>query len=785
METRFNKILDLLAEILILGVVFLVPIFFSPPFFITANTFELNKIVLFKILTLCLLAVTAFKAATDRNFLALAKKRLVSFSWNWLVIGGFFLVLVLATVFSIDPQKSFFGSYDRQQGLSAHIYYLLFFITLLFNIFSFKQIKRILSSIVLSSAVVCGYGLSQQLGYDFMSWSESIEQTNRITSTFGQPNYLGIYLLMVMPITVLAAVYARKRIIGFLCAGVLGLELLNLLYIYSLSIWLSLFLGVAATGIFYLLLNRKNVVFALRAALRSRFKKVMLPAAILILLAAGFFYGLQDSWFLSTKIKQVLSLEGSAGTRLIYWRAAWDAIKQKPFLGYGPETQADVISGYYDKDWGVYAYVNVRPDRAHNIVFDTLLTGGLLGLAGFSALLFSLYRFLYLGIRSGRNELFFYLLFLAVTSYLISLFLNFSFVTSGVYFWLYISLIFLSAANLPEAEEIREEPEERPKKKTAVVFKAAVSAGVVLSCIFMVNRQIKVVVADHYYFGLDTAARDNDYFTVLTLYDYIDQLKITPYFKEKSAVLISGLMMGSKEADLRKGGDSAIGEVLPEIKSESYTAGLLKAKLCAGLAAPYQAEFYEQSEAEYRRAINHSPRTPGNYTELANLYRIWGKNDEAIVNYNIALSLLPDISDPRLDYLHQEAIGREMWRDHGGIGDILMAEADYGGALDHYLSAGHFYRKEPMVYFKILQAYYRLGDLDSALAYGRRGYKEYPGNYLWPHTLGQLYYEAGDFTEALRFTEEARRMAPNDWAVSELIGKINEKTNAPRTILDN
>ncbi|MFH0892308.1 MAG: O-antigen ligase family protein [Candidatus Falkowbacteria bacterium] len=781
MKARLNKILDLFSETLILGVVFLVPIFFSPPFFITANTFELNKIVLFKILTLCLLAVTALKAATDRNFRVSGKKRLFSFSWNWLVIGGFFLALALATVFSIDPQKSFFGSYDRQQGLSAQIYYLLFFVALVLNVFSFKQIKRILSAIVLSSAVVCGYGLSQQLGYDFMSWSESIEETNRVTSTFGQPNFLGIFLLLAMPATVLAAVYARKRVIGFLCAGVLGLELLNLLYIYSLSIWLSLFSSMAATGFFYVFVNRKNIF----SVLRGRFKKAILPAAVLILLAAGVFYGLHDSWFLSTKIKQVLSLEGSAGTRLIYWRAAWDASKQKPFLGFGPETQADVLTGYYDKDWGIYAYVNVRPDRAHNIILDTLLTGGWLGLAGFSVLLFSLYRFLYRGIRSGRNGSFFYLLFLAITSYLVSLFLNFSFVTAGIYFWLYFSLIFLSATNLPEAEEVREESEERPRNKTVAIFKAAVSAGVVLLCIFMVNRQIKVVVADHYYFGLDMAARNNDYFTALTLYDYIDELETSTYFGEKSAALVSGLIMGSKEAGLRRGGDDAIRKILPEIKSESYTAGLLKAKLSAGLAAPYQAEFYERSEAEYRRAINHSPRTPGNYTELAGLYRIWGKNEEAIVNYNIALSLLPDISDPRLDYLHQEAIGREIWRDHGGMGDILMAEADYAGALDHYLSAGYFYRKEPMVYYKILQAYYRLGDLDSALTYGRRGYKEYPGNYLWPHTLGQLYYETGDFLNAQRFTEEARRMAPNDWAVNELIGKINGKLNANRTISDN
>src|SRR3989339_633201 len=147
MKIRFDKVLDLFGEIFILAAVFFVPIVFSPPFFITTNTFELNKIALFGIFTLGLLTITILKAVISPDFRARGKKRIFSYSRRWLFIGGFFLTLVLAVIFSVDPQKSFYGSYDRQQGLVAQIYYLLFFLALILNLSSQKQIRRILSAI--------------------------------------------------------------------------------------------------------------------------------------------------------------------------------------------------------------------------------------------------------------------------------------------------------------------------------------------------------------------------------------------------------------------------------------------------------------------------------------------------------------------------------------------------------------------------------------------------------------------------------------------------------------
>ncbi len=75
--------------------------------------------------------------------------------------------------------------------------------------------------------------------------------------------------------------------------------------------------------------------------------------------------------------------ERTTQSRFLIWNMSWQGFKERPILGWGPENYIVVFSKYYDplmynqEQWF---------DRAHNVVFDWLIAGGLLGLLSYLSL---------------------------------------------------------------------------------------------------------------------------------------------------------------------------------------------------------------------------------------------------------------------------------------------------------------------------------------------------------------------------------------------------------------
>src|SRR4051812_21796025 len=67
--------------------------------------------------------------------------------------------------------------------------------------------------------------------------------------------------------------------------------------------------------------------------------------------------------------------------RVLIWQDATQAIAgPRLTIGYGPETQTLALEPHFPVELA-QRFPNARFDRAHNLVLDTLLTTGLIGLA--------------------------------------------------------------------------------------------------------------------------------------------------------------------------------------------------------------------------------------------------------------------------------------------------------------------------------------------------------------------------------------------------------------------
>jgi putative inorganic carbon (HCO3(-)) transporter len=201
MKEKIITILNFLFEYSLLALIFLLPSIFSLQA-LTYNVFELPKAEIFHLLV--------FLSFISLAGVFLIKKEVIwRFSWKIPALISVFIVFYFfSCFFSTNQGLSFFGSYSRRQGFFQIIFYAVFFILLLFSLNKEKMAKKIVFTAVFSSIIPVVYGLVQLLGYDFFRWAEDF---GRVFSTFGQPNFFGHYLILIIPLTIYAAVFLTKR----------------------------------------------------------------------------------------------------------------------------------------------------------------------------------------------------------------------------------------------------------------------------------------------------------------------------------------------------------------------------------------------------------------------------------------------------------------------------------------------------------------------------------------------------------------------------------------------
>lgn len=785
---RLIRILDLLIEAGWLAVVFFIPLYFAV-FFKTNDVFELNKIILFKILALLLLffSLCKFIANFKKEDTRYLKERAANYSTYLLIPLLFLLSFSLAALFSKNISLSYYGIYERYQGLESHIYYLLFFILLLFNLKNREQINRIIITAALSSFFVCLYGLMQIAGLDFIDWSEPTYLTKRITSSFGQPNFLASYLLLIMPLAGYLFFKSKKFLVKFYWLLVLFFQLLCLLFTYSRAGWLGLIAGLFIAGFIYFFAKKDAAAFS---PLFKKYKKIIIYSVgacfcLLVFIGAGLLSANSNSFF-AVRVKSIFNTDaGSNAARINFWKASLDAVKKKPIFGYGPDNQGEVFVKYYDKDWAVSGQVNVYPSRAHNLLLDTLLTTGAVGLIFYLALLYLFYKVSIDNIRNNKSALLSWLILSAMIGYLISLFFGFAIVATNVYFWLYFAVIIVINRNYRQKRESSETPpchsceSGNPgvnRKNLVISFIKIILLFLTGTAVFyQANYEIKHLIADHYFRELKQAVANQEYYKAYELYGYIkeENIKDNDYGKYFANAL-SDWLGGFDALVFIKPGEKILENILTEMDANLYSNIFAKAKIYTALASEEGPDYYDLAESDFKKAIELSPRMPKNYRELAKLYFKKGEYEKAAQNYEKALANLPDINNLNIPGKHRNLINYEKYLTYKGLGDLYFKQKLHKEAEDYYWLAYRNNTADIALFKKAADTYYLRGDLDKAIWCNKRGMALSPKDYVWPYSIALLYQEKGDKDNALKFANIALGASPENNKLKTLIKLIKD-----------
>jgi len=165
-------------------------------------------------------------------------------------------------------------------------------------------------------------------------------------TTGNEPNYIGEYI----------TIFLFFAVFGFLA----GHSLSNFAYQLQRRI-----------------IKNKNIKKVLR--------KFAVGALIAVVVVVGGFFLIKDTQFAkgSPVLARFVELSLSSGTvnvRFLVWDIALQGIKERPLLGWGQENFNFVFNKYYKPE--LYAQEQWF-DRVHNIVFDWLIAGGILGFAAY------------------------------------------------------------------------------------------------------------------------------------------------------------------------------------------------------------------------------------------------------------------------------------------------------------------------------------------------------------------------------------------------------------------
>lgn len=609
------------AIYIILGVT---PLFFN---YFYPTSVDLSKIVLFKVFTLLLLFAVVWR-------LFKLKISFIKDAWKSLLpLILLFLFLILSLPASTDIITSWFGSYDRQDGLISWLFYGLWALLLVLHLNCYPKsevadkIEVFFKVISWSGLIVSAYAILQIIGFDFVTWAEPASVTGRAISFLGQPNYLACWLVLVMPFTAYLILKSRDDIDRVIWGIIFFAELVALLMTGSRAVFF-IFLLISMFWLVWFLSRKK--ILSRRALLGIIFSG---------LIVIGIFLG-----FLAITNKSRLEeftdfKKGSAAVRLELWKTGTQAYLKKPWLGYGLENQPEAYVHYYKSDWALYARPDTYSDRAHNLILDVLLTSGLIGLLFFGYFIYWIFSNLNKALKDTKYQDLSAFLLWSLIVYLVSLLFNFSVIITNIYFWLLVSLSFVITG---KTLIIVETDEEKPNLARIILVLGAAFLFFCGSAI-----EFRKLAADYYFYKIMPEIANERYFTALVFNDYLDATRPDKSSLDYYNRSVSLRFLESLPTIKDRSSVSAIKNYLmaaeKDLPATIFENNFVKAFIFGGLGNRYEFE---------KMFSDLSSSSP----ELPKIYLAWGDSLMSVKDYNGAVTKfekafnsLPDSGNPYLN----------------------------------------------------------------------------------------------------------------------------------------
>jgi hypothetical protein len=285
-------------------------------------------------------------------------------------LAAWLAAVAASTVLSVNPLLSLVGEDYRYEGLLTWLAYGAVVVGVAGTITTSGRIRVVLGAVLSGSGVMAILGLLQHVGWTPVP--EDVFRTGwaRAWGTTGSPLALGAYLVLLLP--VLIGLYAAETRIRPRCVygGLAVLLYAALVATSARAAWGALAVGLAAW------------------ALASGRDLLRRQAPFLLLLAGAWAVVTPVVVWTSPPPVSSHTVSGEpVEQRMVLWRTVAPLVLERPVLGWGPETLAQIYPAYGSPEF-LRAFPQARieriyVDRPHNDLLQQAVSTGLLGLAAY------------------------------------------------------------------------------------------------------------------------------------------------------------------------------------------------------------------------------------------------------------------------------------------------------------------------------------------------------------------------------------------------------------------
>lgn len=298
-----------------------------------------------------------------------------------LFFGLFLVVMLVADLFGLNVTRSIWSNFERMEGwiMLLHLFGLfILFEKVLFELGFWK--KWLIASLGVS-VLVGVHGVFQILGI-----AEIHQGGVRLDANFGNATYLAVYTLFHFFFAVWLLLQSKLVPLRVLYGGIGLLNLALLYFSATRGALLGIVAGIGVSLFVYVLYTKNKKAIA-----------GLIAFVLFVAISFGALVSIKETALVqdSPVLSRIASISLSEGeTRFRIWSIALQGVLERPLLGWGQGNFNLVFSKHYNPAlWGQEPWF----DRAHNVFFDWLVAGGVLGLGAYLLLFGSLIVYVFVG----------------------------------------------------------------------------------------------------------------------------------------------------------------------------------------------------------------------------------------------------------------------------------------------------------------------------------------------------------------------------------------------------
>lgn len=540
----------------------------------------------------------------------------------------FFVILVLAALFGASPSNSFWSKFERMTGILMWFHLIGFFLVLISVFKKESDWQKIFIVSLFVSLIVSFLSLTHQGG------------STKEGATIGNTSFMGTYLLL----NIFWAVYLFFRPFGpsqkyISFAERKGWRLYAAFCFVVLAVALYFSTARAALFCFYggfLLIILFYLAFKpQRRWLRNMGRVLLIGFFLLALIAVVSMVSPKSP--VRTKFVQE-----ATKSRLVVWEKAWKGFKERPVLGWGPENYELVFMKYFNPCMFLpECGSEIWFDRSHNIIFDTLVTSGVLGLLAYLAIFVSAF---YLALkRYFKNKIDFWTLAVPpviLIAYFVQNLTVFDMISSYLMFFLIMGFIASRGEETEGTEETARGVEAKPMRRQWIF-------GILLVVLYLTFFRFIIQPARTGMYVIDALLAQTTE-ERLTFYQKavdtspLGRYQIREFFGQKSQNLLGGqaeqlpLLLVDQELDLVS---SFLEDSRKEYPLDFRT--VLRLAQIYGIHGFVRPEKLVLAEKVAREAVGLSPTNQQGYWSLAQSLLYQGKFVPAFSLVETAVQLEP------------------------------------------------------------------------------------------------------------------------------------------------